>query len=176
MTNRERVLNQILGREIDRVPLMGGWFHGVDNLARLANMSAGEYLQDPVSNLIRANEGLGVDCMISPLVPMHLSAVRTDHVLQSDFRDVTPEHLLELAERIPDTEKAILDNYDLDAAEAQCRAEIEVQQASMGEIEWIPTFWEITPAFELFGAQALFANSCCFFVDIVNSSPSSGFL
>lgn len=144
-------MNQITGKDVDRVPLMGGWFHGIDNLARLAGISVAEYIENPVSNLIKANRGLGVDCMISPLVPVSSGDMRTDHVLQADFADTTAEHVKALAESIPGSAAEVLAEFDIEAAEAECRREIETQQAEMGDIVWIPTFWEITPAFELFG-------------------------
>ena len=144
-------MNQVMGEEIDRVPLMGGWFHGIDNLAELAGMSAAEYLENPVANLIKANRGLGVDCMITPLVPTTYGDVRTDRVLQSDFEDITPEHIKGLAEEIPGAATEVLADFDIVTEEKNCRREIEAQQAAMGDIVWIPTFWEITPAFELFG-------------------------
>jgi len=37
MTGKERLARQICGQEIDRVPCIGGWFHGVRNLAALVN-------------------------------------------------------------------------------------------------------------------------------------------
>ena len=55
MIPKERVINQILGRGVDRVPLMGGWFHGVANLAALAGLSEQEYLADPTEGLLAAN-------------------------------------------------------------------------------------------------------------------------
>ena len=152
MTNRERVMSQLMGEQIDRVPLLGGWFHGIDNLARLAGLTTAEYLENPVENLIRANRGLGVDCMISPLIPTTYGEMRTDRVLQSDFADITPEHVKRVADEIPGAAEDVIADFDFAEEERECRREIESQQQSMGDIVWIPTFWEITPAFELFGA------------------------
>ena len=77
MRPKDRVVNQILGRDVDRVPLMGGWYHGVSNLAALAGLSEREYLADPTAGLLKANRALRVDCMIHPIVPTEIDQIRT---------------------------------------------------------------------------------------------------
>jgi hypothetical protein len=146
----ERVVNQILGKDIDRVPLMGGWFHGVANLATLAGLSEREYLADPVEGVLSANRALQVDCMIHPIVPTEIDQIRTGHVLQASFADVGPDVFQERAEAIPETEAQVLAAFDRAQAERDYRAYFDEWLPRLGEIVLIPNFWEVPIEFSLY--------------------------
>jgi len=108
MTRRQRLLNQIRGEEIDRVPMVGGWNLGVRNLADLAGITIEEYLHDPLRGVVRANQCLGVDAMVEPIVPKDIHAIREGSVQEQQFSHVEPEALVARAEAIPDTEEKVL--------------------------------------------------------------------
>jgi len=151
MTSRERVLRQVGGEAVDRPPLMGGWFHGVENLARLSSLSVDEYLADPVVNLVRANKALGVDCMIHPIVPNERDQVRTGHVLDADRAQYEPESLKKDAEAIPESESDILASLDMAQIESSYRQVLTNWIQTMDDIVLIPTSWESVPNFMMYG-------------------------
>ena len=107
MDQRETVMRQLFGQEMDRVPLMGGWFHGVENLAALAGLSAEAYLRDPTANLVKANKALQVDCMIDPIVPTYREEIRTGKVLDLEHADSAAEDLRRDAEAVPASEAGV---------------------------------------------------------------------
>jgi len=150
MNSKERVINQILGKEVDHVPLMGGWFHGVANLASIAGVSTDDYLQDPLAGLLGANRNLGVDCMIKPIVPDRLDQIRTGESLDESFEGVEPETLKEIGDRVPDTRDKILGAFDVHAVEAAYRHYFEEWMAVLGDLVLIPNFWEAVPDFHLY--------------------------
>jgi len=157
MDQKERVVRQILGQQVDHVPLMGGWFHGVANLAAIAGISADAYLQDPLTGVLGANRNLGVDCMIHPIVPDRLDQIRTGQNLDETFEGVEPETLRSIAEQIPDTRTEVLKAFDAVAVEGKYRAYIEEWQAALGEMVLIPNFWESVPNFHLYGVYGYHA-------------------
>jgi len=152
VTSRERIVNQILGREVDRVPAIGGWFHGPHNLARLAGMGLDEYLADPFGNLIKANRALGVDGMIiSLIVPSTADEIRSGGaVMERDHTEHTPEDLKRRGGDVPDAEEAVLAGFDAAAAEDACRKTLTDFTAAYGDIVLIPTFWESVTTFMLY--------------------------
>lgn len=150
MTSRERVFRQARGEEVDHVPLMGGWFHGVRNLAKLAGLSPDEYLRDPAASLIRANRALGIDCMVDPIVPTELDQVRTAETLESAFENVEPEDIVAVVERIPQSAAEVLAAFDAAAEEERLRAHLEGRRALFGDIVVVPNFWEAVPDFHLY--------------------------
>jgi hypothetical protein len=150
MRPKERVINQILGRDVDRVPLMGGWYHGVANLAALAGLSEQEYLADPIEGLLGANRALRVDCMIHPLVPTEIDQIRTGHVTQESYADVGPKVLKRRAEAIPEKRRQVLAMFDPVQAEGQYRAYLKEWLPRLGEMVLIPNFWEAPVEFSLY--------------------------
>lgn len=152
MTSRERVFRQILGEAVDRPPLMGGWINGVGNLAALASLSVGEYLERPLENLIRANRALGVDCMIStPIVPDKADYVRAGHVLDANRTEFDPETLKQHAAAIPDTEDEIVASLNKENIKNQQRESLTRMMQVMGDIVVIPTCWDSVPNFAIYG-------------------------
>src|SRR5450759_5312572 len=91
--HRQRILNQINGGELDRVPMLGGWNLGVRNLAAIAGISVEEYLRDPEHGVMRANRALDVDGMVPPIVPVDLESIRAGQLQESTFAGVEPEVL-----------------------------------------------------------------------------------
>ena len=150
MDRRERVMRQIRGQAVDRVPLMGGWFHGVDNLAALAGVSAERYLESPVENLARANLALDVDCMIEPIVPTYRGEIRTGEVLDARHAETTAEDLLRDGEAVPPTEANVLAAYDAAAEERKYREYFRRWTNALNPLILVPNFWDSVPDFHLF--------------------------
>lgn len=151
LTNRQRVLNQLNGEEIDRVPAMGGWIEGVENLASIAGLSVDAYLSKPLENLIRANSALAVDCMIFPIVPDTKDHLRSGHVDSQALSTNEPESLLRDAERVPSTRREVVDRLDVVEIEKECRNQITHWITAMGDaISPIATFWEAVPNFMMY--------------------------
>jgi len=99
LSQRERILRQLRGQEIDRLPRIGGWMLGVRNLAAIAAISVDDYLRDPVAGVLRANRALGVDAMCPPVIPRDVNSIRAGQLEQATFAGVEPEVLLEPSQR-----------------------------------------------------------------------------
>ena len=121
LTSKQRILNQLRGDDVDRIPTVGGWNLGVRNLAALAGLSVEEYLRDPPGSVIRANRRLGVDAMAPPVVPTDIDSIRAGSLQESKFADVEPEALKTRADAIPDSEREVVANFDPAAAEQKYR-------------------------------------------------------
>lgn len=152
LTNRQRVIRQLKGEEIDRIPAMGGWIEGVDNLSAMAGLSVDSYLEEPVANLMKANRALRVDSMIFPIVPIARDQIRVNHVDSQEFSELEPENLLYDAEKLPDTRRHVVSGIDKAKIENEYRTKIEGWIAAMSEdISLITTVWESVPNFMMFG-------------------------
>ena len=150
MTPRERIVRQIAGEPVDRIPMLGGWIDGARNLAALAGIGVEEYLRDPWAGVMKANRALRVDGMVPPIVPQTLDEMRSGSLQEANFAHVEPEALLQRAERIPDTEKAVLAAFDLAAEEKNLRAHFTDMLARLGDIVLIPTLWQVPANFSLY--------------------------
>ncbi|GAG51922.1 unnamed protein product, partial [marine sediment metagenome] len=150
VNSRERVFRQITGQEVDRIPLMGGWFHGARNLAALSGLSVEDYLRHPATNLIKANRALAIDCMVDPIIPTQVNQVRTAETLDADFDHIQPEDLVQIAAGIPDSAEEILASFDFQAEEAKCRSRLLDRMSLFGNIVLVPNFWESVPHFHLY--------------------------
>ncbi len=151
MISKERVLRQIRGETIDHIPLLGGWFFGVKNLAALAGLSIEDYLANPVVNLVKANRALGVDCMIDPIVSTRRDQVRTGEILDADYMHYEPESLQGDADAIPERENSVIASLDLAQIEVEYREKLMYWKQILGDVVLIPTFWEAVPNFQLYG-------------------------
>ena len=69
MSPKERLVNQTLRQSADHVPTIGGWILGASNLAQMAGLSLPAFLEDPFGGMLKAHLSLGVDGMVSPVVP-----------------------------------------------------------------------------------------------------------
>ncbi|MBI4027424.1 MAG: hypothetical protein HY360_20735 [Verrucomicrobia bacterium] len=160
MTRKQRLLNQIHGDATDRVPMIGGWNLGVKNLATLAGINVAEYLQDPFRGVVRANQALGVDAVVMPIVPTDVHSVRSGSLQESHFENIEPEALKERADAIPDTEREALARFDPIEAEKKYREFFESHLSKLDGLEWITTLWEAPANFSLYfqyGYQAFLA-------------------
>jgi len=169
LTSKERLLRQLRGQEIDRIPMLGGWIGGALNLASLAGITPEAYLTDPLQGAIRAHRALEVDGMIQPIYPTQLDQIRNGSVTDSSFSNVQPEALVERANAYPDSEKAILAQFDRPRAEQQYRAYFEGAFSQWEGIEPIPNFWELGGLFPLyheFGYSA-FLMACALYPEAV---------
>jgi len=151
MTHKERILAQLAGREIDRVPMVGGWSLGVRNVAALGGMTVDDYLTDPFTHVIAANRRQGMDGMVPPIVPRELSSIRAGSLQEETFNDVEPEALLRYAEDIPDTADEILrTRFDAAAVEAEFREHFTQMTTAMDDIALVPTIWQAPVNFSLY--------------------------
>lgn len=152
MTSRERILNQIAGKPVDRIPMLGGWNLGVDNICNLAEITRDEYVANPFEAVMQANRNLHVDSLVlSPIVPNPESELRTCLIEEHNFEKIEPETLLEDANRIPDTEKEIVTKYDTAEIEVGLRSQYANFISKIGEMAVIPTHWNSIANFSLYG-------------------------
>jgi hypothetical protein len=169
LTPKDRLLRQIRGQEIDRIPTLGGWINGARNLAELGGTTIAQYLADPMAGVVRAAKALDVDGMISPAVPQSADEIRTGHVTESDFAGIEPEALKARAEQLPDSEAAVLASFDAAAEERRYRDYFERAFATWQGIVPVPNFWEIGghfPLYTQFGYVA-FLSACALFPEHV---------
>jgi len=149
---RDRLLNTLRYRAVDRVPLLGGWTLGDNQHQAITGCPAEEYWKDPQRYVIEADRALGVDGMIALHVPTGPGEYR-DEIIQNDFegwrdRYASPEDVLTYARALPSPRKALAD-FDADAWRNDFRANILATQEIMGDIVYLPTLWEVVhPRFE----------------------------
>lgn len=152
LTSKQRVIHQLRGWEIDRIPTMGGWIEGVDILSSISGLSVDAYLADPVENLMSANRALGVDCMIKPIIPLSPDQIRTGYVDSQEFSELEPEDLFKIAEKLPDTRTGVVAGLDLARIEHEYRDLLTGWIKNMGVDIWpITTVWESVPNFMMYG-------------------------
>ncbi len=169
LTSKERLVRQIRGQEIDRIPSIGGWMNGAANLASLGGTSLERYLADPMAGVVKANFALGVDAMVQPAIPQTADEIRTGHVTENDFAGIEPEALQERADSLPDAEADVLASFDYVAEERRYRDYFETAFATWQGIVPLPNFWEIGGHFPLyteFGYTA-FLTACALYPDHV---------
>lgn len=150
LSRKQRLLNQIRGDELDRIPMLGGWNLGVRNLAALAGITTEEYLKNPMGGLLRANKALGVDAVVTPIVPTELSSIRSGSLQESKFDNVEPEALKERADAIPDTEHKVLTRFSPPETERRYREFFELLLPQLEGIELVTTLWEAPANFSLY--------------------------
>jgi hypothetical protein len=169
LSAKERLVRQVRGQEVDRVPSLGGWIGGVRNLAALAGISPEEYLRDPRRGVVRAHRALGVDGMVQPAVPSTLEQVRTGHVLDSTFPGIEPEALVARAASLPDSEREVLATFDYPAEERRYREYFETAFRTWEGIQPIPNFWEIGGHFPLYAefGYTAFLMACSLYPEAV---------
>lgn len=147
---KQRLLNQIRGEPVDRVPSLGGWILGVRNLAAIAGISVEEYLRDPLRGVIRANHVLDVDAIVPPVVPTDIDSIRAGSLQESKFVGVEPEALKERADAIPDTERKVLTRFNPPETERRYREFFELHLRQLDGIELLTTLWEAPANFSLY--------------------------
>ncbi len=150
LTKKQRLINQITGGEIDRIPMVGGWNLGVHNLAELAGLSVDAYLQDPLGGVIKANQRLGVDAVVPPIVPVDIDSIRSGSLLEAGFSNVEPEELKERADAIADSEDEVLKKFDAIQTEMNYRNAWEPLLQRLGDIQLLATAWEAPANFSLY--------------------------
>lgn len=150
LTRKQRLLNQLTGDDVDRLPMVGGWNLGVRNVAELAGLSVDAYLQDPLAGVVRANLRLGVDAVVPPIVPQDVDAIRAGSLQESDFATVEPEALQTRAAAIPDREADVLKTVNPAEVEKRYRDAWEPLLKRLDGIELIATAWEAPANFSLY--------------------------
>jgi hypothetical protein len=169
LSKKERLIRQARGQEVDRIPSLGGWVLGVENLAKLASISVENFLSDPPAGVIQANLALDVDGMIQPVIPYEVEQIRTGLVQEESFAGIEPEALVNLASEYPDSEKEVLASFDAAFEEARYRAYFDTAFHYWQGIEPVPNFWEIGGHFPLyteFGYSA-FLMACALYPEAV---------
>jgi len=152
MIGKERIMRQIAGEEVDRIPLVGGWNLGLDNVAELAQLSTAEYLADPLGGVIKANLNLGVDAVATLVIPADAAAIRTSNIQEHNYSAVEPEALLNRAEAIPDSEDGVLARFDPAAVEQEFRQNFQslIERLRTANLEFLPTLWKVPANFSLY--------------------------
>ncbi|MFZ2658060.1 MAG: hypothetical protein WAX69_24220, partial [Victivallales bacterium] len=152
MTGKERIMRQIAGGEVDRIPMVGGWNLGLDNVVELAQLSIPEYMADPLGGVIKANLNLGVDAVATLVVPTESAAIRTGSIQEHNFSEVEPEALLTRAMAISDDETGVLAKFDAAAVEREFRQNFQslIERLRMAKLEFLPTFWKVPANFSLY--------------------------
>jgi len=150
LSHKQRLINQIRGDDIDRVPMVGGWNLGVHNVADLAGLSVDAYLRDPLGGVLRANRNLGVDAVVPPIVPRDVEAIRDSSLEESDFAHVEPEALKERADAIPDNDSEVLKKFDPVKVEQDHRSAWEPVMKRLDGIELLATCWWAPATFSLY--------------------------
>ncbi len=170
LTRKQRLLRQVRGQEIDRVPSLAGWVGGAANQAAIAGLTVQQYLADPLQGVVQAALALEADGMIAPVVPVSTDEVRfATPVLDQDFTQFEPEDLLKRANSLPDSEQVILASFDAAAEEQRYRQYFETAFQKWQGLEPIPNFWEIGGHFPLyteFGYSA-FLMACALYPEAV---------
>jgi hypothetical protein len=169
MTSKERLKRQALGMDVDRVPCLGGWIGGVKNLAALAGITTDQYLMDPRKGVIRANQALGMDGLTSLFVPDRLDQIRGGAVLDSRYDGIEAEVLLADADKLPDSEKDILADFDAVGTEREFRTGLEQCRREWGGMEPIPNYWDLGghfPLYHQYGYRA-FLEACALYPEAV---------
>lgn len=170
LTSKERLIRQARGQEVDSIPSIGGWMNGAENLAEIAGISIKEYLSNPAAGVVKANIALGVDGMVSPIVPDNVKAIRNGGaVLDSDHLGVEPEALVEMADSLPDSEQKVLSSFDYELEERKLRDNLEKRLTNWGGIEPIPNFWDIGGHFSLYNqfGYVAFLMACALYPEAV---------
>ncbi len=150
LTNKERLMRQARGQEVDRVPSLGGWIGGARVLAQLAGISEAAYLADPQRGVIQASVALQVDGLVQPAIFTHLEQIRTGLVQEASFAGIEPEALLACAAAYPDTEREVLAAFDPAAEEQRYRDYFAHAAAHWQGLVPLPNFWEIGGHFPLY--------------------------
>lgn len=166
---KERLVRQVRGQEVDRIPSIGGWIGGARNLAELAGLSVEAYLAAPFKGMLQAHQRLKVDGLVTPIYPSDIDQIRTGSVTEAGYAGIEPEALLERANALPDSEKQVLATFDAAAAEKRYREHFESALANWEGLVPIPNFWEIGGPFPLyheFGYVA-FLSACALYPEAV---------
>lgn len=141
---------------------------GAANLASLANTGIDEFLADPYRGTLEAHWHLGVDGMVSPVVPTSADQIRTGLVEEAVFEGIEPEALLEAAAKVPD-EREILSGFDRDVETARFRNYFGRAFRDWGAIEPMPNFWELGGHFPLYTqyGYTAFLSACALYPEAV---------
>ncbi len=168
LSSRERLERALRFEAVDQIPTIGGWIGGVRVLSSLAQISTDEYLKDPFAGVVSAHLNLGVDGMISPVVPTDIDQIRTGLVEESRFAEIEPEDLVKAAEQAP-SDAEIRRDFDWQAEESALRGLFYRAKADWGGIIALPNFWDMGghfPLYTQFGYEA-FLSACVLYPDAV---------
>ncbi len=170
MSPKERILRQIHGDEVDRVPTLGGWIGGVSVISSLAGISEAGYLENPLRAVVRAHHALGIDGMVHPIVHHSASQVRTGYMLEEKFLEEEPEALQKAAAAIPDSEAEILATFDRAAAETEFRGYFQRAAEQWAGLVPIPNFWRLGGHFPLYHqyGYVAFLSACALYPEAVS--------
>jgi len=150
--SKDLLLNTLHSQPTQRVPLLGGWMLGDNQHQELTGCRADEYWQDPLRYMIEAHRVLGIDGMIMAPVPTGPGEYRGG-LSKEDFesykdRYASPEDVLAFALSQPSPMEALA-AFDSQAWRREFESDILMMRRSMGNMEYLPTLWEVVhPRFE----------------------------
>ena len=169
MTKKERLKRAARGLEVDKIPSIGGWMNGVNNLAALAEISVAEYMVSPYAGMLKANVALDADSMVNPIFPTELDQVRSGSVTENDYQGIEPEAVVEYAATLPESEAEVVAAFDAAAEEAMFRKYFTDARNNWQGIEPMPNFWHLGghfPLYHTFGYVA-FLTACSLYPEAV---------
>jgi hypothetical protein len=153
MNSRERINRQIAGLPVDRIPKLGGWVLGTQNVCTMAGISLEEYGKDPVAGVRKMNKRLGVDALLPLRVipdPVNLEQIRTAGYSEASF-SFEAEDLLAYAEKIPDTREQLLaERFNAAEVRSTLTAAYEKDLLNSADFVMIPNNWMVTANFALY--------------------------
>ena len=150
LSHKDRLQRHLAGQEVDRIPALGGWMLGVENLATLAGITVADYLRDPLRGVVRANQALGVDALVSPVVPTDIHSIRGGALEEQNFAGREPEELQQRADQIPDTEAGVLAAFDPAATRQHYLKWFTDLRGQLDGLEFFPNDWGAPANFSLY--------------------------
>lgn len=137
MTRKERVLRTLMFRQVDRVPVVGGFVRHPAFLADTAGVSLDQFWKSPRQTAISAFKRLNVDMILGLILPDRGSATcaQFEHQHQDEFQ--SPEDVRDHAASLPSPAEAACSFKTNDIKAEYVRQMIEGQR-ECGDILWIP--------------------------------------
>ena len=142
MNNRQRLEAVFAGKTADRTPVLGGWISCASHLIELAGATREEYVAAPMSVALRAYNALGVDGLVSMLMPR----VDGDYRIVDEHSYAHADHGESLEEAVARIEKmpdaaAVERAFDFETEYAKLRSSLLGMQAECGDLVWMPAMW-----------------------------------
>lgn len=156
MNNRERILCTLDFGKPDHVSVLGGFIVGSVHYRGILGMTEDEFWEDRPRHAIEAYRRLGVDGLI--LLRLGRGHESEGHY---QYRNMTreafeenkakysgPEDVRAFVEALPSPGEGLAE-FDADGWKAEQIRHLEEMQNQMGDIVWMPTYWDIVhPSFE----------------------------
>lgn len=154
MTPRQRIAATLLHQPTDRVAMLGGFLVAEKHYRELTDTDEAAFDADPQAAAIEANRRLGVDGLILLRLPPGKGGHMTYRGMTKEGfegyrrRFACAEDVLAWVEKLPAPDEA-LRQFDAAAWKVQLAEHIRTMQSRLGEMQWLPTQWDVVhPTFE----------------------------